>query len=214
MERKRKINSLAILYKQSSDQNVFNELYRELTKDWNRRKKIDSRNTSVDEDSILAMYEDALIKTLDLYDYQERSDEFLHLLNFHISRRRIDIGRKYTRRLKLERVLTAEEECANTLERISDNFDAVKYTSSTEENYLEKKERDKRELVSHLIESAKTLSDEVTVKILTEFSKYDSPNKLAKALGLHHETVNRKLRRVSRLYDANRFGDLRDYLAV
>ncbi|RUR59869.1 hypothetical protein [Bacillus sp. VKPM B-3276] len=212
MEFKKKLNKLASSYKQSKDQEVFTELYRELLPHWSQRKKGDARRTRVDEDTILELYEDALLKTLVAFVIEK--GEFLHLLNQRISQRRIDLYRSESIRRAREQLTWFDDGCANTLERTPDEFD-LNYQSSTEEKILtRKKERDKRELVSHLIESAKTLSDEVTVKILTEFSKYDSPNKLAKALGLHHETVNRKLRRVSRLYDANRFGDLHEYLAV
>ncbi|OAJ75130.1 hypothetical protein AYJ08_05800 [Brevibacillus sp. SKDU10] len=212
MEFKKKLNKLATSYKQSKDQKVFNELYREILPLWNQRKKGDARRTRVDEDTIIEMYEDALLKTLEAFVVEK--GEFLHLLNQRISQRRIDLYRSEAIRKAREQLTWFDDGCANTLERMSDEFDP-NYQSSIEEKILVgKKERDKRELVSHLIESAKTLSDEVTVKILTEFSKYSSPNKLAKALGLHHETVNRKLRRISRLYDANRFGDINDYLAV
>ncbi|MBG9788727.1 hypothetical protein [Brevibacillus laterosporus] len=221
MERKQKLNNLAKMYKLHQSEKYFDQLYSELLVDWHYRKKVDARRTLSDEVTILALYEDALLEALRVFDGQ--TNDFMHLLNQWINRRRIDLQRTNLRRKKVEMIsiLGCDREsdvCANILETLADSFDP-EFRSTTEEAFYEKiyprkKERDKRELVSHLIESAKTLSDEVTVKILTEFSKYDSPNKLAKALGLHHETVNRKLRRVSRLYDANRFGDLHEYLAV
>lgn len=74
-----------------------------------------------------------------------------------------------------------------------------------------KKEADKRQLIDFLLEST---TDSVTTAIVTNFPRYKSITALAKALGLHHEVVKRKLRALSRLYDANRFGDYHDYLAV
>ncbi|MBG9774261.1 hypothetical protein [Brevibacillus laterosporus] len=78
MEFKKKLNKLASSYKQSKDQEVFTELYRELLPHWNQRKKGDARRTRVDEDTILELYEDALLKTLEAFVIEK--GEFLHLL--------------------------------------------------------------------------------------------------------------------------------------
>lgn len=79
------------------------------------------------------------------------------------------------------------------------------------QRFSKKKEADKRQLIDFLLQSAKT--DDVTTAIVTNFSQHKSITALAKALGLHHEIVKRKLRSLSRHYDANRFGDINDYLA-
>ncbi|MGG4217533.1 NUMOD1 domain-containing DNA-binding protein [Paenibacillus jamilae] len=88
---------------------------------------------------------------------------------------------------------------------IADSFDL-------ENSVVNKREDDQRQLIAYLSDPAQV--DTVTNSIVTMFSQYDSITALAKALGIHHETVSRKLRKLSRRYDANRFGEVRDYLAV
>lgn len=86
----------------------------------------------------------------------------------------------------------------------------------TDGSVLEKKkEADQRQLIDFLLDRA---NDPVTTLIVTKYAELQngtmSITALAKALGLHHELVKRKLRALSRYYDANRFGDYHDYLAV
>lgn len=83
-----------------------------------------------------------------------------------------------------------------------------------EDYVLKKKEIDKRQLIDFLLESAQIQNDSTMTAIIAEFPRHKSITALGKALGLHHEVVRRKLRSLSRYYDANRFGDIRDYLAV
>lgn len=84
-----------------------------------------------------------------------------------------------------------------------------------------KKEADQlRKLIDFLSDPTQVDSD--TTRIVSSFRevnadgslRYSSITALAKALGLHHEVVKRKLRKLSRRYDANRFGDISEYLAV
>lgn len=76
-----------------------------------------------------------------------------------------------------------------------------------------KKEADQRQLIDFLANDPSQV-DRETRLIVSQFSQYESITALAKALGMHHEFVKRKLRKLSTRYDANRFGDYRDYLAV
>jgi hypothetical protein len=75
-----------------------------------------------------------------------------------------------------------------------------------------KREDDQRQLIAFLSDPSQVDSD--TTLIVSNFSQHDSITALAKALGMHHETVKRKLRKLARRYDANRFGDINEYLAV
>lgn len=79
-------------------------------------------------------------------------------------------------------------------------------------NYT-KKEADQRQLIDFLARDPRQVDHDTTL-IVSQFSEYDSITALAKALGMHHEFVKRKLRKLSRRYDANRFGDINEYLAV
>ncbi|MFD1267558.1 hypothetical protein [Paenibacillus motobuensis] len=76
-----------------------------------------------------------------------------------------------------------------------------------------KKEIDQLQLIDFLVNDP-TQVDRETILIVSQFSQYASITALSKALGMHHEYVKRKLRRLSRRYDSNRFGDYSEYLAV
>ncbi|MBU8597324.1 hypothetical protein KM908_14355 [Alkalihalobacillus clausii] len=69
---------------------------------------------------------------------------------------------------------------------------------------------DQRQLIDFLLDRTKV--DEVTIAVVTNFPKYRTPNALAKALGLDFNQVDRRLRKLARNFDADLFGDYRDYL--
>lgn len=78
-----------------------------------------------------------------------------------------------------------------------------------------KKKIDQRQLIDFLVQSGP--SDPSTIALVEAFLLAPSDatdTSIAKSIGIHHETAKRKLRKLSRRYDANRFGDVRDYLAV
>ncbi|MHA7964955.1 hypothetical protein ACX93W_12500 [Paenibacillus sp. CAU 1782] len=135
---------------------------------------------------------------------------FERALNGRLKYRRLDLLREGYRLRKSESfdaLLEASAEDGALLPR------AARSDFDLEGEALQKTEVDQRQLVDFLAGNINDL-DPITALIVTEFSKYKSVNALAKALGLHHEDVKRKLRRLSRRYDANRFGDYCDYLAV
>lgn len=74
------------------------------------------------------------------------------------------------------------------------------------------KSPDKLQLIRALSEKA----DEVTVAAVNlMLSKPNaSLNSIATEMGVHHETLKRKFRRLAKNYDPSRFGDLNQYLAV
>ncbi|KAF6658913.1 hypothetical protein ACT3XG_14920 [Paenibacillus polymyxa] len=75
-----------------------------------------------------------------------------------------------------------------------------------------KKEDDQSKLIAYLSDPTQVDSD--TTAIVSTFlqDEYESVRALAKALGLHPEAVSRKLRKLAHRFDANRFGNISDYL--
>ncbi len=100
----------------------------------------------------------------------------------------------------------------------TDETDAPKFevvaNETVEDEVLKIKEADQRQLIDFLVNNDPSQVDPETRLIVSEFSQYPSITALAKALGLHHEVVKRKLRKLARNYDSSRFGDYRDYLVV
>ena len=218
MTHSEKLNSLATVFSATQDQSAFEELHAAFKQEWDRRKFADAKRAKSDVHTIESMYGVELWECARKYD--PAKGDIVNLVNNAIRRRRIDILRSNTQKRKgrYQHVsINANDDSDAPTFEIAEEFDTA-YSSPTEEavfrEMFDKKEKDKVSLVSYLIESAKTTSDEATIKIIEMFSQHKNPSTLAKALGMHHETVKRKLVRLSRHYDANRFGDIREYLAV
>lgn len=84
----------------------------------------------------------------------------------------------------------------------------------TDQIALERIEKspDKLQLIQALTEKA----DEFTVAAVELILEKPnaSLNSIASEMGVHHETLKRKLKRLAKNYDQSRFGDLSQYLAV
>ncbi|MED4172612.1 hypothetical protein P4631_09205 [Halalkalibacterium halodurans] len=81
------------------------------------------------------------------------------------------------------------------------------------ENYVrESKRSDQRQLIDDLLEHA----DAQTTAIVRAWLDSDRPTltSIGSQLGLHHETVRRKLAKLARYYDEASFGDYREYLSA
>lgn len=199
---------LAERYLTSKKEEHFEELYKELHRKWDRSLHATAASLDADVHDLCAVYDDILLKVLNLLETSP--GDFISLLNSSIKRAKISLLRKSISRRRFILVEEGErgDSDAPTFEFASDY--------NLEDHVIDlvdkKKEADKRQLIDFLLQSAKT--DSVTMAVVTNFPRYKSITALAKALGLHHEVVKRKLRRLSRHYDANRFGDIRDHLAV
>jgi DNA-directed RNA polymerase specialized sigma24 family protein len=199
---------LAARYIESRCDETFNALYYELLPTWERRWRNDVRSLGDDICEIRALYQDALLNVLDAWDSSKGN--FEHMLNRRIKQRKIDLFRKRCRRGNLESSLeemTEESEGKAATLTLED-------TSCNVEDEVTKKmiESGRQPIIDHLLQSGQI--DNVTTAIVTNYSRYDSENALGKALGIHHETVKRKLLALGRRYDASRFGDIRDYYSA
>lgn len=100
------------------------------------------------------------------------------------------------------------EDGDEVVEDFEDNFDLEKHVV---ECLYRKTDADKRQLINALSENA----DPDTKRIVSEYLRSDDarPTAIGKALGIHHQTVIRKLKYLSREFDENKFGELDAYLA-
>jgi len=160
-----------------------------------------------DEADALQLFDDVILKLVDASNVTD----FERALNVRLRRRRIDLLRKTKVRRMRQRSLdemvdVKDDEGAATPEILRSDY-------NLEEEVFLKKEADHRQVIDFLKTDLGSV-DPVTTRIVTEFPQYPSITALSKALGLHHEDIKRRLRRLSRRYDSNRFGDYRDYLAV
>ncbi|WP_018755156.1 hypothetical protein [Paenibacillus terrigena] len=204
------LNSLAARYKVSGDEAHLRLLYDEAApiKRSNRLKvTMSSYGDAADADEL---FDDAIMELLQRNDIINFGKMLIAALNL----KRLHLFRTIKRRnnnIKIEGSL----DDTYIDEQGSPNPKIVLKSSHIVEDEVIKKETDQRQLIDFLLDRA---NDPVTTLIVTKFKNDDCSTKsmtaLAKALGLHHETAMRKLRSLVKHYDANRFGDYYEYLAV
>jgi DNA-directed RNA polymerase specialized sigma24 family protein len=200
-----KLNKLAADYYTTRSQDCFRALYDEANRVFqtqNRGRVCSSgHGDRNDADSIL---NDVIIKLTQ----KEALNGFGSQMSTALKNARIDWYRKEkTRGKHYELTVDKDDEDAPTSE--------VPDEMTTEDIVLQrhkKKEADQRKLIDFLSDPRQV--DKDTTRIVSSFSQYESVTALAKALGLHHEVAKRKIQRLARRYDANRFGDVSEYLAV
>lgn len=195
-----KLNTLAKQY--LAGQVDFNELYETLNAGWFRKQREqDFHRYPNERHEVTAMYDDSIIKALE--GFREDFASYLKVsLKHGRGKLRQRIRRKEVNEISIEGIEDDSETGAPTPAelRAPDPF----------ERAAEKeKARNQRQLISELAVGA----DGFTQTVVKLFSRYNSMNALAKALGVHHSKVSRSIRRMSRGYDANRYGNLYDLLA-
>ena len=207
---KEQLNSLVIAYKSDRGADTFRAIYDVYEPIWKRTVYADSKRACTDSSTMYALYQDALMSAIAKWD--SALGDFANYLNRWINRAKSNLQRTNLRRMRNLPQYTAiaerEDEDAPTSDIEDEDY---KLEDHVYERMHKKKEADKIALIDSLLES---VTDSVTITVVTNFPRYKSVNDLAKGLGIHHETVKRKLTALSRRFDANRFGDITDYLAV
>lgn len=92
---------------------------------------------------------------------------------------------------------------------LADGFCLEEYVITLEER---KTDADKRELINALISN----TDDTTKVIVQEYlrGEHARPTGIGRAIGVHHQTVRRKLNSIARNYTESKFGKLDAYLVV
>lgn len=212
-----KLNNYASTYFAHRSGDNFRNLYDEAARLFlgMHRQKVSRDRLGSDHDAV-ETFDDTLM------DISSRHDigDFGKTLSAALRKKRAMIGRTNRRRQTRYRTVIDEK-----VER-DDGTYTPKYEAKTENKVVEdevignvdkKKEADQRQLIDFLVISDSKEPDATTTDIVEAYRLAPPSAKdtaIAKSLGIHHETVKRKLRRLARRYDANRFGDYRDYLAV
>jgi DNA-directed RNA polymerase specialized sigma24 family protein len=201
-----KLNSLVVEYRTSRCQKSFEGAYHAMNELRIVNERMILRSYCGDESDAQEIFDTVIERVID----RGEPEGFKKLLSASLRNARIDFIRQIQRRrqrtVSLEAYVSDEED-ALTL------YSVMVADSDTELEALEKKKRaEQLALIDSLLRPCRT--DSVAIAVATKLSHYDSENALAKALSLDHKRVRRKLRKLSLNYDANRFGDINDYLAV
>lgn len=203
------LNIKADTYYANRCDHTLRELYDEAVntfRRWHRTQTISLRKG--DEHDADTYFDDTFLKLCQRDDIQDFGKTFSRALNVG----RLKIGRNNGRRQK-RYSLTVDESRENEDGSHTPICEIISELSA-ELTFIENKKRaDQLQLIDSLVNDPSKVDCE-TKLIASQFREYDSITALSKALGMHHEYVKRKLRKLARHYDANRFGSHRDYLAV
>jgi DNA-directed RNA polymerase specialized sigma24 family protein len=202
MNTNQKLNTLVNLYRETRDEDVFNEIYaKTIGKIYGKLEKI-GKSIRADFHETLALYEDVLLRCIDVYDGKQ---DFQYFYNSSVYRARTDLYRKKKRLFDNEYYEPETED-----EDAATSFDFIVGSDGADDEYLRKQtEADQRQLIGSLIDPGK-VNDAMTTAIVKAFLSSDNPTPTAigKKLGVHHSTVIRKLNRLARNIEP----ELRDYL--
>jgi hypothetical protein len=197
------LNNLVLDYRNDRSDETFAQIYAMVSTNWRSLETV-GKSVKASGAEVLALYEDTLLRCIEAH----KTGDFEHFLNQSIKRRRTDIYRKKKRLTEFEVFAAPVEnedgsEAANF--EIADEFNLEDYV-------LKKKRADQRKLIDHLLNGA----DAKTTAIVEAFlaSEKSSPTAIGEALGLHHSTVIRTLKRLAGKFDSKQFGSHRDYLVA
>lgn len=198
MDKNEKLNKLVISYQETRCDIIFGEIYSIVSAEWKGLRSV-ARSIRSDEHETLAIYEDTLLRCIEVYDGR---GNFTNLLKRSIWRARRDVYLKNGNRLKNE---------IHQLESDDGKLFEIKDESSNIE-ISDIKEADQLALIDSLLKDA----DELTIGVVKTFLKHPKPTPTAigKSLGLHHSTVIRKLERLAGKFDSKQYGSHRDYLVA
>jgi hypothetical protein len=198
-----KMNSEVLRYKKTRSNELYTEIYLALASIREFNKWATIRTNYGDCADGYDIFNDTLERTLSQYERGNFKDFlFVALRNARLNFvKKVKAHRKRCITMETQR---SKEDAPTSEHYVSDD--------NTEEDALKKKKRTEQlTLIDSLVRPTK--DDSLTHDIIKNFHRYDSIRALAKALNRNHSVVLRKLRVLSRNYDVNRFGDIRDYLA-
>lgn len=200
-----KLNNLAKLYADTRSNDAFSDLYAAILPEFKRRWS----RPGIDPHDCEEAFHVALQELT--RNWREENGDFLKMMNIRYKSRLTDRMRKSKRRSDNEYSIDVPTD---------DDADKVAalYEDKREDTELTviKKMTDHglQSVISHLLHPAKSDIATTVIVAALQFTPFTTPNALGKAAGLNHEVVRRKLRALSRNYDASRFGDIHDYIAV
>lgn len=205
------LNSLFRRYRQTKCQVLFSELYAGLAAIKKANERMLIRSGHGGRDDAETIFDDTLIKLTQRDDVED----ITKLLPAALKRARLHFLRTERRRDTRFCVTDLQQQYGDDSEDAPTSPQIAVDEETPEQIYLEKKKKaDQLQLVDFLLESSQILSDPVMVAAIDGIKDGVRISTISKSLNIHHEAVKRKLRALSRRYDSNRFGDIREYLAV
>jgi len=182
----------------------FNNLYEALAEHSAINRSIVLRSGCGNANDALTIFDDVLMRLIRKDNVEDFSRAFLKSLR----NARVDYFRKWKRtngRLKWIDDITEDDEGAAT------STDILRSDYVLEDDVTKKNEAEKLSLVDFILDSAKNLIGPEMTAIIKGLPDYDSVNEAATSLGMHRNQIARPLARLTRFYNREVHGDLRDY---
>ncbi len=146
----------------------------------------------------------------------QKKDSFTAYMRVVLTQRAMRMaGRKETEFYRKEELFVGQEDSSEDGDDVAveleivDEFNLEEYVASKAEH---KTDADKRQLINALSKN----TDSVTKKIITEYLRSENakPTAIGKAIGIHHQVVKRKVKKLARNFNESEFGNIEAYLAV
>lgn len=169
------IDALVIEYRETKNELVFNELYRELIDKQRKKFPTIARSINSNEADVIALYEDILMKCIEKWDGVR---PFEHLYKFSMKRARANVYRNQSVRRNKETIVDPQD------------VGADKTTgTTTEEAYIQ---NETMRIFKDLID------DEITLKIVETFLQSEKPSytEISRLTGVNRWSVTRILKRL------------------
>ncbi|MCU6709304.1 hypothetical protein M6D81_11360 [Paenibacillus sp. J5C_2022] len=206
-----KLNILYLKYRRGDAS--FAEVYKAAERQRKVTCHVVKKYFGFDEADALALFDDTI---MDLLHQEKVHKNFEALLNSRLKSRRIDLLRKGNGLRKVESlnaiVEIAESKGAATPDALRSDFDLE--SEVIQIDTIRNRKADHLQVIDFLRDCNPDATTTAIVEAMLSAPASASDNAIAKSIGMHHQTVKRKLTALSRYYDANRFGDYHDYLAV
>lgn len=146
----------------------------------------------------------------------QKKDSFTAYMRVVLTQRALRMAsRKETEFYRKEELFVGQEDSSEDGDdvavelEIADDFDLEEYVVIKSEH---KTDADKLQLINALTKK----SDSITQRIVTEYlrGEHTKPTAIGKVVGVHHETVKRKIKQLARNFNEGEFGKIDAYLAV
>ncbi|CAF1897565.1 hypothetical protein P9B01_02780 [Bacillus subtilis] len=198
-------------FQTNANPNSFNQIFETFQMLVKNLAKRYGRNCPILFDEIISALNEKIWWIVENFDKSKTREVEKHF-KLHLSREAIDTTRERNgtyakRRIPLDH--TAEENAA-TFES-SEIVEIEEHVISKITGEI-KTDQDKRQLIKALTKN----SDALTTAIVKEHLSSEQPSarQIGRKLGVHHYTVTREIRKLSKNYDASQYGELNAFLAV
>ncbi|MED1423707.1 hypothetical protein [Bacillus altitudinis] len=169
------IDALVIEYRETKNELVFNEIYRELIDKQRKKFSTIAQSINSNESDVIALYEDILMKCIEKWDGIR---PFEHLYKFSMKRARANVYRNQSVRRNKESIVDPQDVGANKT-----------VGTTTEAAYIE---ADTMRVFKGAIE------DEISLKVVETFLQLDKPSytEISRLTGVNRWSVPRILKRL------------------